>query len=136
MGSCQSKWDFTMGFPTTIVSCRLHLIAKSANKIPSITAKLPVVTIMTVNNRCAFIWFILLVWSVLQATLFLKSRLVSGSLPNSVCPERGLVRPKQCEEASPKCALSVRFRYVKEHLGRRRGNASGSSDPFPDNLYK
>ena len=73
------------------------------------------------------------------------------SKTKSACPERGLVRPKQCEEASPKCALgllpsgehldwreprAVRFRTVKEHDGRRRGKASESSDPFPDNLLK
>ena len=66
-------------------------------------------------------------------------------------PERGLARPKQCEEASPKGALgllpsgerldrrqprAVRFRTVKEHFGRRRDNASASSDPIPDNLSK
>ncbi len=31
---------------------------------------------------------------------------------------------------------AVRFRTMKEHFGRRRGNASGSSDPFPDHLFK
>ena len=54
----------------------------------------------------------------------------------SACPERGPVRLKQYEEASPKCAPSVRFRYVRGHFGRRRNNALGSFDPFPGNLYK
>ena len=69
----------------------------------------------------------------------------------SACPERGPVKSKQCEETSPKCALSllpsgerldrrepraVRFRTVKEHFGRRLSHASGSSNSFSDNLYK
>ena len=29
---------------------------------------------------------------------------------------------------------AVRLRTMKEHFGRRRSNALGSSDPFPDNF--
>ena len=50
-------------------------------------------------------------------------------LTNKACPDRGPVRPKQCQETSPKCVPSKRFWYVREHFGRRRNNAPGSSDP-------
>ncbi len=61
---------------------------------------------------------------------------LTDTCSNNACPERGPVRPKQYQEASPKCAQSVRFWYVKEHFGRRRSNAPGSSDPSPDTLLK